>query len=133
MVSEEHQRLVNALAQAWERVGIRVTAIDMADYPLYFDQKYRNLSAPGDHGGIPDLEGMDANGTLHLGEAETDMRAENMDSQLKNFSSRVMRKTRVRVPLHVVVPTRLVSQMESKINQLGLGSDMASGRIKIWS
>ena len=133
MVSEEHQRLVNALAQAWERVGIRVTAIDMAGHPSYFDQKYRSLPTPSDHGGIPDLEGVDVNGTLHLGEAETDMQAENMESQLKNFSNRVMRKTRVRVPLHVVVPTRLVSQMEYKINHLGLGSDMASGRIRVWS
>lgn len=134
MVSAEHQKLVNGLARGLEGKGIRITAIDMADTPKYFDQKYHKLPKPGDRDGrIPDLEGIGANGTINLGEAETDMGAENLNDQLKKFSNRVMIKTEVPVPLHVVVPSRIKSQMESRIRELGLGGKLATGEILIWS
>ena len=107
MVSAEHQKLVNSLAQGLEGRGIQITGIDMAGTPEYFDQKYHRLPKPGDRDGrIPDLEGVDTNGINQLGEAETDMEAENLNDQLKKFSNRAMTKTEVPVPLHVVVPSR---------------------------
>lgn len=134
MVSAEHQKLVNGLARGLEDQGIRITAIDMVGTPEYFDQKYHKLPKPSDYSGsIPDLEGVDANDTVNLGEAETDMEAENLNDQLKNFSNRVMTQTKVLVPLHVVVPSRIKSQMESRIRELGLGDKLDRKEICIWS
>ena len=134
MVTEEHQRLVNALAQVLEeRKGVKITAIDVAGTPEYFEPKYRNLPRPHDYdGSIPDLEGMGADGVFHLGEAETDMEAENLDDQLKRFSCRVMTKTEAPVPLHVIVPKRIRSQMSDRIRSLGLGHKLDDGRIILW-
>lgn len=133
MVSSEHQRLVNALALAWEGRGIRVTAVDMAGTPQYFEPRYRNLPKPAYSGGIPDLEGMDANGIVHLGEAETDMEAENLTRQLRNFSNLVMKHTNAPVPLHVIVPARLRPRLVDKMFQVGLSDRVSGGRIVIWS
>ena len=134
MVTEEHQSLVNKLARVLEkREGVRITAIDISGTPEHFDGKYRNLPRPRDcDGSIPDLEGLDANNTVHLGEAETYMEAENLDVQLQRFSSRVMRETNAPVPLHVIVPERIRSQMESRIRSLGLGDKLDDGRITLW-
>ena len=134
MISEEHQRLVNALALVLEdQRGVRITAIDIAGTPEHFEQKYRNLPKPSDcDGSIPDLEGRDANNMVHLGEAETDMEAENLDVQLQRFSNRVMTKTKAPVPLHVIVPERIRSQMESRINSIGLGDKPNDRRITVW-
>ena len=134
MVTEEHQRLVNALALVLEdQRRVRITAIDVAGTPEYFEQKYRNLPKPSDYdGSIPDLEGMNANNTVHLGEAETYMEAENLDVQLQRFSSRVMRETNAPVPLHVIVPERIRSQMESRIRSLGLDDKLNGRRITLW-
>ena len=95
MASEEHQILVNKLALALERRGnITIQAIDLDGAPQHFDPKYRGLPLPSTReGSIPDLEGMDANGVAHLGEAETDMNADNLDDQLKNFSNWAMTNT----------------------------------------
>lgn len=121
------------MAGALERKGIRITAIDMADTPGYFDQKYHGLDKPRDYSGsIPDLEGRDANGTIHLGEAETDMAAENLDSQLINFSQWTMTTTRAQVPLHVIVPPDIRDQMISRIRNIGLG-DRLGVNIHVWS
>lgn len=134
MVSAEHQKLVNGLARGLEGRGIRITGIDMAGTPEYFDQKYHKLPEPEDRdGSIPDLEGVDASGINQLGEAETDMEAENLNDQLKKFSNRVMSKTEAPVPLHIVVPSRIKPQMESRIRDLGLGDKLDRKEIRIWS
>ena len=135
MISEEHQRLVNALARGLEgKMGIQITEIDISGTPHYFDQKYRNLPKPAAiDGSIPDLVGKNAEGTIHLGEAETDMEAENIDEQLKKFSKRIMENTNVQVPLHVIVPQRIRSQMEDRIRILGLGDMLGSRQILIWA
>ena len=133
MASARHQNLVNWLANALDSRGIQITAIDIDGAPEHFEQKFQNLPAPGQHGdSVPDLEGKDSNGVLHLGEAEVDMRAENLDSQLKQLSNRVMTNSNVPVPLHVVVPDNLKARMEAHIRNIGLGDRLASGRIRVW-
>ena len=135
VISDEHQRLVNALALALEsQKGVRITDIDISGTPHWFDPKYRKLSPPVDcNGRIPDLAGNDEAGTIHLGEAETDMEAENINEQLKIFSNRIMPNTNIHVPLHVIVPPRIKSKMEARIRSLGLGDRLDSGQILIWS
>ena len=47
MMSEEHQRLLNALANALENSqGVRVTHIDVGGTPQLFSEKYRRLPEP---------------------------------------------------------------------------------------
>lgn len=134
MVSEEHQRLVNGLARGLEGRGIEITAIDIDGTPQYFEERYRSLPTPKDrNGSIPDLVGKDANGVNQLGEAKTDMEAENLNDQLKRFSNREMTKTNASVPLHIVVPSRIKDQMASRIRELGLGDKLDRGEIRIWS
>ena len=135
MISEKHQRLVNELAQLLENEKIvRIVAIDIAGTPQYFDQKYRSLPEPSDCDGIiPDLKGVDTNHTVHLGEAETDMEEENLDIQLQRLSNKTMTDTTIPLPLHVIVPQRLRSEMESRIRSIGLGNKLMNGRITVWS
>lgn len=136
MASEEHQILVNKLALALERRGnITIQAIDLDGAPQHFDPKYRDLPLPSTReGGIPDLEGMDANGVAHLGEAETDMNADNLDDQLKNFSNWAMTNTDppAPIPLHIIVPKRIWPEMKSRIRDMGLGDKMDNGEIAVW-
>lgn len=134
MSSEQHQLLVNALALALEKQrGITITAIDIDGDPQFFDQKYRNLPTPADHDGIPDLQGDDDNGIIHLGEAEIDVNDSNVEKQLKAFSNRVMKGTDISISLHVIVPKEIREDMESKIHQIGLGDKLDDGRITVWS
>ena len=135
MISEEHQKLVNALAKAWEsKENIKVTAIDIRGTPELFEPKYRDLPQPTARNGlIPDLGGMDANGTNHIGEAETDMDTENLNDQLKVFSNRSMTDTKAHVPLHVIVPKRIKSQMDDRIAYLRQTGQLDDGEIHVWS
>ena len=134
MASEEHQTLVNLLAQRLEEQrGIKIVRIDMAGTLQYFEQKYHNLPKPKAYNGsIPDLVGKDTKGITHLGEAETDMEAENLNNQLLAFSRWRMTKTKIPVPLHVIVPRRIKHKMESRIRSIGLGDKLDHGRITIW-
>lgn len=134
MVSKEHQRLVNLLARELEKhQGIKITAIDISGTPEHFEERYKSLPPPsGYNGSIPDLEGTDASGTYHLGEAKTDMNAENLDDQLKRFSNLKMKKTNTPVPLHIVVPESIRSQMKSRIRNIGLGDKLVNRRISVW-
>ena len=47
-------------------------------------------------------------------------------------SNRVMTKTKAPVPLHVIAPERIRSQMASRINSIGLGDKPNDGRITLW-
>lgn len=133
MASEEHQILVNALAKALEEQrGVTITHVDIDGDSQFFDEKYRELPTPGDHGGMPDLQGKDTKGLLHLGEAEIDIDDENVEAQLKAFSNRVMNGTETKVPLHVIVPNGLRDQMENKIREIGLGDKLRT-QIFVWS
>ena len=135
MTSTEHQRLVNVLARELKRryPGIVITGIDMRGTPKMFDVEYRNLPPPKTHNGrVPDLEGMHA-GVKHLGEAETDMSAENLNDQLRAFSSRTRNDPMTHVLLHVIVPENIRSQMEAHIDNLKPGSRFGVDRqIGVW-
>ena len=135
MISEKHQRLVSELAQLLENEKIvRIVAIDIAGTPQYFDQKYRNLPEPSDCDGIiPDLKGVATNHTVHLGEAKIDMEEEDLDTQLQRLSNETMTDTTILLPLHVIVPQHLKSEMESRIRSIGLGNKLMNGGITVWS
>ena len=134
--SEEHQRLVNALAKALEqKKGVDITHVDVGSTPRLFDEKYRRLPEPlARSGKIPDLQGTDQRGVIHLGEAKTDVSGpytEHAKEQICAFGCRVMRDTDVSVPLHVIVPRGGRDAMERFIHRIGLG-DKIDKHIHVW-
>ncbi len=133
MPSEKHQRLVNALALKLEvQHEIKITGIVIDDLQC-FDQKFRNLPMPNDHDGIPDIQGIDSNGKIHLGIAKIDVNDSNVEKQLRSFSSRYMKGTKIPARLHVIVPKEIRADMESKIHQIGLRDELVFGIITISS
>lgn len=133
MISNEHQRLVNELAKVLEsRRGVTITAIDMRGTRELFELRYRDLPVPtARNGRTPDLEGKDTHGTNHLGEAETDMNAENLDEQLTAFSVRTMNDIKAPV-LHVIVPERIRSQMDTHLVNMRQAGQLGDGVISVW-
>jgi hypothetical protein len=132
MVSEEHQKLLNSLANALESEGIMITHIDVAETPELFDDKFRKLPKPKERDGhIPDLEGM--KGALrHIGEVKTDIKGDhNLDSQLKSFTNREMNGREI--PLHIAVPKTLKKEFEKKLYKIGLYDKYKKGIIRIWA
>ncbi|MDE1816431.1 MAG: hypothetical protein KGI11_07740 [Thaumarchaeota archaeon] len=132
MTSEEHQKLLNSLANTLESQGITITHIDMAEMPELFDEKYRKLAKPVERDGYsPDLEGM--KGALrHFGEVKTSVKDDpNIDAQLRALTSREMDGKDI--PLHIVVPKELKKELEGKLYKLGLYDKYKKGSIKIWS
>ena len=132
MPSEEHQKLLNSLANTLESQGITITHIDIDGTPELFDEKYRELPSPTERDGhVPDLEGM--KGALrHFGEAKTRVKDDpNIDSQLRAFTDRVMNGKEI--PLHIVVPKEVKKEMERRLYKLGLYDKYQKGSIKIWS
>ncbi|MDE1764796.1 MAG: hypothetical protein KGI27_00840 [Thaumarchaeota archaeon] len=132
MVSEDHQRLVNALANILESQGITITHVDMAETPELFDEKYRKLAKPDERDGYsPDLEGM--KGALrHFGEAKTKIKDDpNIDAQIRAFTNREMDGKDI--PLHMVVPKELKKELEGKLYKMGLYNKYKNGTIKIWA
>ena len=58
MASEVRQRLLNALANELEDIGVRVTHLAMSGAREQFDMQYRDLPEPPARGGkVPDLQG----------------------------------------------------------------------------
>ena len=132
MTSEEHQRLVNSLANTLESQGITITHIDMAEMPEYFDERYRKLPKPTERDGhMPDLEGM--KGALrHFGEVKLKVKDDpNIDAQLRALTNREMNGKDI--PLHIVVPKELKKELEGKLYKLGLYDKYKKGSIKVWS
>jgi hypothetical protein len=132
LTSEEHQKLLNSLANALEAEGITVTHIDIADTPEFFDDKFRKLPKPKERDGhTPDLEGM--KGALrHIGEVKTKIKGDpNLDSQLKSFTNREMNGKEI--PLHLVVPKALKKELEKKLYKIGLYDKYKKGTIRIWA
>ena len=131
MTSQEHQKLLNSLANALEAEGVTITHIDIAETPEFFDDKYRELPKPKERDGqIPDLEGM--KGALrHLGEVKTKIKDSNLDSQLKAFTNREMNGKDI--PLHIAVPKNLKKELEAKIYRLKLYDKYKNGTIRIWA
>ncbi len=132
MVSEDHQRLLNSLANTLESQGIKITHIDIADMPELFDEKYRKLSRPIERDGyVPDVEGM--KGALrHFGEVKTKIKDDpDIDDQLKAFTNREIDGKEI--PLHIVVPEELKKELEGKLYKLGLYDKYKKGTIKVWA
>lgn len=135
MASAEHQNLLNSLALALEQErGVTITHLDIDGTPEYFDAKYKNLNPPKQSGGhVPDLEGSDASGLIHLGEAKTDIMGDsNIDSQLRAFSNLQMSGDGRAVPLHIVIPKALEADLRQKLNDLGLDNKIGN-QITIWT
>jgi hypothetical protein len=129
---EEHQKLLNSLANAMEAEGITITNIDIAETPQFFDDKFRKLPKPKERDGhIPDLEGM--KGALrHIGEVKIDIKGDpKLDSQLKSFTNREMNGKEI--PLHIAVPTKLKKELEKKLYKIGLYNKYKKGTIRIWA
>ena len=132
MASEDHQRLVNALANILESQGITITHIDMAGTPEFFDEKYRKLAKPDERDGYsPDLEGM--KGALrHFGEAKTKIKDDpNIDAQIRAFTNREMNGKDI--PLHMAVPKEIKKELEGKLYKMRLYDKYKKGTIKIWA
>lgn len=136
MIPEDHQRLVNSLANALKQKGIKITHIDIGDTPQLFNEEYRRLPKPPTiKGKTPDLQGTDQQGLIHLGEAEIDVAGsytEQTEGQLRVFGNRVMPNTNTPVPLHVIVHSGDREAMESIIRRIGLGGKIGS-QIHIWA
>lgn len=131
MVSEDHQKMLNSLANVLESQGIKITHLDIADMPELFDEKYRKLSKPDERDGYsPDLEGMKG-AMRYFGEAKTKVKGDpDIDGQLRAFTSREIGGKEI--PLHIVVPKDLKKEIEGKIYKLGLYDKYKKGSIKIW-
>lgn len=132
MASEEHQKLLNSLANALESEGITVTHIDIAETPDLFDDKFRKLPKPKERDGhAPDLEGM--KGALrHIGEVKTKIKGDSiLDSQLKSFTNREMNGKEI--PLHLAVPKELKKELENKLYKMKLYDKYKKGTIRIWA
>lgn len=132
IASEKYQLLVNALSIKLEAEhGIKTTCINIEGDSMLVDQKFKKLSIPDDHDGIPDLQGNDSKGTIHLGIVIIDENDLLVNKKLKSFSSRSMNGTKTPVPLHVMVPKELRDKMEFKIRQIGLGDKLDFGIITV--
>ena len=133
VVSKEHQELVNTLAKALEsKEGITITHVAIQGTPEYFDEKYKKLPTPPEYDKrIPDLQG-DKEGVTHIGEAEIDPDDDNVEDQLKAFSSWVMKEGEIPIPLHIIVPKEKEDDIIEKIKQAGL-NDKLNKKIFVWS
>ncbi|MDE1862397.1 MAG: hypothetical protein KGI33_05750 [Thaumarchaeota archaeon] len=132
MTSEEHQRLLNLLANTLESQGVKITHMDIAGMPQFFDEKYRNLPMPSERDGhIPDLEGM--KGALrYFGEAKVKIKGDpDVDAQIRAFTNREMNGKDI--PLHIVIPKKLKKELEGRLYKLGLYDKYKKGIIKVWS
>lgn len=132
MPTEEHQKLLNSLANALESEGITVTHIDNVEFPDLFDDKFRKLPKPKERDGqTPDLEGM--KGALrHIGEVKTKIKGDSiLDSQLKSFTNREMNGKEI--PLHIAVPKELKKELENKLYKMKLYDKYKKGIIRIWA
>lgn len=117
MVSEEHQVLLNALANGLEADGGRVTGLERRGMRKPFDKKYWNLPPPDPvDRKTPDLQGWDG-GRLILGEAEMSPYGSHTESQLGTFVRHVMHRSDV--SLYVAVPLEHSDAMENKIRRSG--------------
>ena len=130
--SEEHQKLLNSLANALESEGITITHIDMDETPDLFDEKFKKLPKPKERDGqTPDLEGM--KGALrHIGVVKIKIKGDsNIDSQLRSFTNREMNGKEI--PLHLAVPKELKKELENKLYKMELYNKYKKGIIRIWA
>ena len=128
MASDAHQRLLNALANELENIGVRVTHLARSGMREPFDIQYRDLPEPPPGGGkIPDLQG-ERWGSIHLGKAEASVYSSRIGSHLATLVRHVV--SNPSVSLHVAVP------FDRKINTrntiLPMVGPNASSKIWVW-
>ena len=130
VVSEAHQRLLNALANGLSKEGVRVDRLDRRGMTEPFDVQYRYLSDPPPVGGkIPDLQGVDGRGRIHIGEADTSASDSQTQAQLQTFVRHVMRNPSF---LHVAVPLECANDTKNTILRAGW-ERRAVSEIWVWA
>ena len=126
MASEGHQRLLNALANELEDMGVVITHLARRGMREPFDMQYWDLEEPPARGGkIPDLQG-EKSGSIHLGEADTSLYSSHTASQLDTFVRYVVRNPSF--SLHVAVPFERKHYTKDKILPMAGRNDPS----KIW-
>ena len=134
MASEEHQRLLGALAKVLEdKEDVNVTHVD-GNTPHPFGE-YSRLPRPYTvNGKVPDLLGKDQREVIHIVEAETDVSGpytKQTEEQLRAWGCLVMTNTDTPVPLHVIVPSGDSDAMKNMLHRIGLG-DKIGKHIHVW-
>ena len=128
MTSLKHQRLLNALANKLEDIGVRVTHLAMKDMLGQFDMRYWDLEEPPARSGkIPDLQG-ERGRSIHLGEADTSASGSHTASQLDTFVRHVV--CHPSFSLHVAVPFEYRNRMKDML--LAMAGHQARRRIWVW-
>lgn len=124
---EEHQRLVNALVDAFRERGYEIlNAVGVtAEAPF----------AIGRH--EPDLIARDPSGLLLIGEAKTgeDISELRSREQFTDFSNRIMSEGLLKgreIPFHIIVPQAYSNLLRQVLDTLGLTQKIGS-RIIIWT
>ena len=128
MVSEDHQVLLNALANGLVREGVRLTGLERRGMQEPFDKKYWNIPPPQlVDGKTPDLQG-ECGERLILGEAEMSADGSHTESQLDTFVGYVVRH--LSVSLYVAVPFEYRNRMKDML--LAMAEHQARDRIWVW-
>ena len=116
MASEKCQRLLNALANELEDIGVRVTHLAKSGAREPFDVQYRDLDEPPAIGGkAPDLQGQRW-GSTHIGKVEMSAPDLLIVPHLDTFLHHVVGDPSV--SLHVAVPSGYKIEMKNTILQL---------------
>jgi len=128
VVSEDHQVLLNALANGLEREEVLVTGLARQGMQEPFDRKYWGVPPPQlVDWKTPDLQG-ECGERLILGEAEMSTYGSHTESQLDTFVSHVVRHPSV--SLHVAVPFEYKNRMKDML--LAMARHQARHRIWVW-
>lgn len=123
-----HQRLLNALANELEDIGVRVTHLAMSGAREQFDIQYQDLEEPPAIGGKAlDLQGQRWEST-HIGAVDTSVPDLRNVPDLGTFVSYVVRNTSI--SLHVAVPFECKIKMKDKILQMA--GPQTCHRIWVW-
>ena len=128
MAPEARQRLLNALANELEDIGVRVTHLAMSGAREQFDIQYQDLEEPPAIGGKAlDLQGQRWEST-HIGVVDTSVPDLRNVPDLGTFVSYVVRNPSV--SLHVAVPFEHRNWMQKAL--LGMTEPQICHRIWVW-
>jgi hypothetical protein len=122
--SDEHQRLVKALMDLFEKDGLKIV-----------EAAYEGYSEPIKQGRHePDILARNSDGLLVVGEAKRcdDLNSARSREQFHDFSNRVMPKGKLEgttVPFHVITPKKCKAEIWEVLRELGL-SDKKN--IRVW-
>ena len=123
-----HQRLLNALANELEDIGVQVTHLAKNGMLEPFDMQYRDLEEPpAISGEAPDLQGQRW-GSTHIGKVDTSVPDLRTVPDLGTFVNHVVRDPSV--SLHVAVPFEHKNGMRHAILQMA--GPQTCHRIWVW-